>query len=348
MTPNRMCGPAAFALACIALLSAGSGAATAQPAGTALVIGNGTYASLPAVPACPVSAHAVAAALGTLGFDVIERTDASSGGVDAAIAALAKRLADKPGGPVVMYFCGHAMGFNGRPFVLPASATITRPSDALTQGVLAKALFDVLVRGNTRVGIVAIDIVPVGDASVPIGTETLAEVPAPDGVGAIAVTGTPNGADVTPLATALTAALAGPTVQSGPLLAAVQQQLTGVGGTAVGLFRPPVATGYLAGAPPPPLPPAQPGSPAVVPPAALPAVAPAILAATIPDEAGMTEANRQRVQDALVRLGYYAGRVDGVFGPETRAAIRRFQHEIGAEMTGRLTAEEANRLVAKR
>jgi hypothetical protein len=33
-------------------------------------------------------------------------------------------------------------------------------------------------------------------------------------------------------------------------------------------------------------------------------------------------------------------------GPLTRAAIRRFQHDIGAEMTGHLSAEEASRLVS--
>lgn len=62
----------------------------------------------------------------------------------------------------------------------------------------------------------------------------------------------------------------------------------------------------------------------------------------------MTEADRRRVQAALAQLGYYDGRVDGRFGPETRAAIRHFQHEIGADMTGRLTPEQAGRLVAGR
>jgi peptidoglycan hydrolase-like protein with peptidoglycan-binding domain len=59
----------------------------------------------------------------------------------------------------------------------------------------------------------------------------------------------------------------------------------------------------------------------------------------------MTESDRRRVQTALVRLGYYDGKVDGIFGPDSRAAIRRFQHELGADMTGRLTATQASRLV---
>jgi len=47
----------------------------------------------------------------------------------------------------------------------------------------------------------------------------------------------------------------------------------------------------------------------------------------------------------LAKIGYYSGRIDGTFGPETRAAIRRYQFEIKAELTGRLTAEQATRLV---
>jgi peptidoglycan hydrolase-like protein with peptidoglycan-binding domain len=61
----------------------------------------------------------------------------------------------------------------------------------------------------------------------------------------------------------------------------------------------------------------------------------------------MSEANRRQIQEALHRVDYYRGPVDGIFGPLTRAAIRRFQREIGADITGYLTAEEANRLVSR-
>jgi peptidoglycan hydrolase-like protein with peptidoglycan-binding domain len=68
----------------------------------------------------------------------------------------------------------------------------------------------------------------------------------------------------------------------------------------------------------------------------------------MPAEAAMTEFDRRTVQSVLLRLGYYDRAVDAVFGPETRAAIRRYQHEIGSEMTGFLTAEQATRLVNSR
>jgi peptidoglycan hydrolase-like protein with peptidoglycan-binding domain len=60
----------------------------------------------------------------------------------------------------------------------------------------------------------------------------------------------------------------------------------------------------------------------------------------------MSEANRRQVQEALHGLGYYDGPVDGIFGPLTRASIRRFQVSIGEEETGRLTAAEVGRLVS--
>ena len=62
----------------------------------------------------------------------------------------------------------------------------------------------------------------------------------------------------------------------------------------------------------------------------------------------MSAANRRQIQEALRRLDYYKGPVDGILGRKTRAAIRRFQHEIKADTTGHLTAEEANRLVTSR
>ena len=71
----------------------------------------------------------------------------------------------------------------------------------------------------------------------------------------------------------------------------------------------------------------------------------AAMALAMPDEDKMSEANRREVQEALHGLGYYNGPVDGIFGPLTRASIRRFQDSIGEEVTGRLTAAEAGRLV---
>ena len=86
-------------------------------------------------------------------------------------------------------------------------------------------------------------------------------------------------------------------------------------------------------------------TPTLNPPSASPTGSPL---ATMPDESRMSRADRVRVQEKLRELGYYKDKPDGIFGRLTREAIRRFQSSIGAKATGRLTAEEASRLVSTR
>jgi peptidoglycan hydrolase-like protein with peptidoglycan-binding domain len=63
---------------------------------------------------------------------------------------------------------------------------------------------------------------------------------------------------------------------------------------------------------------------------------------------GMTalaaDAQTRNVQQQLSDLGFYYGEVDGVAGPETEAAIRRFQIRNGISVTGTLTPETAEKL----
>lgn len=321
----------------VALLLA-SPALQAAPAREALVIGNGTYSALAPLPACLLSAHAVAAALRALDFHVVEREDVSSGGADAAIGEFAAQVAAAPGAAAFIYSCGYATSFNDRPFLAPVSARIARAADVLAQGILAKSLIDVLARGGAGPSVVAFDVVPMPEAPAALHLDALAQASLPDGLGLIAASQAKPPDAPTPLAASLVANLKGPEVQVAALLNGVQQQVGANRSVTLAAFRPPVAPGYLAGAPPPP-------PPAPSPSATTPAPAVAGPAAALPADEQLTDSDRRRVQIALVRLGYYDGRIDGVFGPDSRAAIRRYQHELGADMTGRLTAAQATRLV---
>jgi Putative peptidoglycan binding domain/Caspase domain len=321
---------------------------TAAPAREALVIGNATYGALPPMPACLMSVHAIAAALRGIGFQVTEREDVSSGGIDAAIAEFARQLLANPASSAVIYSCGYVTAFNDRPFMLPVSARITRPADVLTQGVLAKTLIDVLAQGGAGASILAIDAVPMPEGPAKLGLDALSQVNLPDGLGLIAVSQSKPPDAPTPLATALIASLRGPEVQTGPLLDAVQQQISEGKQGSLAALRAPVAPGFLAGAPPPPPPPTAPPVQAMLAPVRPPPVAPSAPPVTMPADELMTDPDRRSVQAALVRLGYYPGPIDGIFGSDSRAAIRRYQHELGAEMTGRLTATQASRLVSGR
>jgi peptidoglycan hydrolase-like protein with peptidoglycan-binding domain len=102
---------------------------------------------------------------------------------------------------------------------------------------------------------------------------------------------------------------------------------------------PPEASAPTPNAPATPATSAQPSQATALPPSAAMALA-------VPDEEKMSETNRRQVQEALHRSDFYDGPIDGIFGPLTRAAIRRFQDSIGEKETGRLTAAEAGRLVS--
>ena len=59
----------------------------------------------------------------------------------------------------------------------------------------------------------------------------------------------------------------------------------------------------------------------------------------------LSSEDRRLIQTILTQMGYYAGQIDGKFGPETQAAIRRYQLEINVDATGRLTTEQVIKLL---
>lgn len=344
---SRLLGP--FSL-CIAL-TAGMGTRAAPTADRfALVLGESTYAKLPPLAGCSVSAQVIGERLRALGFAVTEQTDASNGAMSAALIDLAGQAAAAAEPTVVIYFCGYQVEFDNRLFLVPIEASLTRPSDILTQGLPAQSFLDVAAR-KTRVGWSVLDIY----ASPPAQPEEPAAIAhfvagqttAPGHI-VMAAAETTVSTTATPLAQSLAAALAVPPVDLDQAMAAVHKNTVGgaalaVAGTGGGLTLLPPAPPPVAAVAPTP----APAPPPAPPPAAAAAPAqPTAAAIAMPEEAQYSEVDRRRVQAALRELGYYDGAVDGVFGPETRAAIRRYQHEIDASMTGTLTPDEATRLVA--
>jgi Putative peptidoglycan binding domain/Caspase domain len=341
-TPITVLTGLAFAWCCV-------NTARSEPLRIALVIANGRYASMPALTRCTASAATVRDALRGLGFEVMERSDLGRGEFDTSVGALARRLAATPGAAGVLYYCGYDMEFNGRSFLLPVSASITRDYDVLTQGIIAKSLVDSLVRGKESTGLVLLDVFRTPAASSSAGLSGLAEQIHPSN---FAVIGASNdGSSEGPTAASLAVRDQTAEAETAPdrFAAGIHRRLT----------KAPAVTAHFipAIASPSPAPAASTASPAVaVPPAPPPAAPPtpeaAVVASpaapprvTMADEDQMPEQDRRRVQVLLASMGYYSGRIDGTFGPETRAAIRRYQFEIKAEMTGRLNAEQATRLV---
>ena len=306
----------------------------AEPAPAALIVGTANYAALPPIAGCARSANAVSAALRALGFQVTERQDASTGGIDAGISEFSQHLADGKRAGFV-YICGYATDFNDRTFLLPTTARIGRPSDVLTQGVLAKSMLATVstrsgngggggVRSGTETGCAAADRPRCADAISRCRTEWELSRPVKQRRPTVP---RPSPRPWSPR-------LTGPEVRTEDLLAGVKTRLAGSKLTVAAVHMP-AHPGILAGPPQ--------AAPVAVAPAATTGPtggrsrragcrrvrdrdAPAML----PDEAQMTDPDRRKVQIALVRLGYYDHAGGWLFGPETRAAIRRYQHEIGS------------------
>ena len=57
-----------------------------------------------------------------------------------------------------------------------------------------------------------------------------------------------------------------------------------------------------------------------------------------------TKEDVKDIQGALKDLGYYKKRIDGDFGPGTRAGVKEFQVSLGDQATGILTSEQRHRL----
>lgn len=329
--------------------------AAEPPARIALVIGNGTYSSLPAVPACQVSARVMTAALRAQGYEVLERIDAGRGEFEASIGALARRLTNAPGAAAVVYYCGHITEFNGRTFLLPISASVPRDFDVLSQGVLAKSLQDSVRRAGQRSGFVVLDAFSWPGGAGGTSLTDLAEQAQAAGVAFLAAVEKQPNESPTALATVLREELGVSAADPQALVAAVRRRLSDHAEVAIAAAVAPggpnnAPNGTSASPPPPPTAPsAAGGAPAAtIPTGDSAAGAGARLSApplVVPDEDRMSEADRRQIQTSLAKLGYYGGRIDGIFGPETRAAIRRYQFELRAEQTARLTEQQATRLV---
>ncbi len=308
-----------------------------EPLRIALVIANSQYSNFPVTTRCVPSAATARDGLRAKGFEVIERNNLGRGEFDTAIGLLARRAAASPPVIAALYYCGYAADFNNRPFLLPVSAVLSRDNDVLTQGILVKSVVDSLRRAPDSAGLVLLDTFAPPNAPAGRMGQLSEQIPASTfAVIAAANDGPGDGAAAAALALRDELAVADASV-SGVLAglrrrlakeAVTVQFIAATGDVALATERP---------APPPPAAPATP--PATAP------VAPPPQQHLMVDEDRMSEADRRQVQTVLANIGYYSGRIDGTFGPETRAAIRRYQFEIKAELTGRLTAEQATRLV---
>ena len=135
----------------IAFLLAGNAAAERR---VALVIGNGAYASLPALPNPANDAHDIATLLGTFGFEVLEGIDLDRSG----FVALTGEFLDSARGAdaALVYYAGHGIQYEEDNYFIPVDASITSAYGLKSEAVSLKGLLGEL-EGLAKVNLVFLD-----------------------------------------------------------------------------------------------------------------------------------------------------------------------------------------------
>ena len=352
----------------------GIGSARAEPPPAALVITNSAYSALPKLSTCDLSSNLVAAVLSRAGFKVTRQTNVSNARLGTAIATLGEDAASMPDSRSLIYICGYAVVYSDRLFLLPSEVRLERDSDVLSQGIVARLLMSSVAGPGSAAGLVLMDVAPPpGKAALEFSSMLRPADSAHGGLIAAALPST-DAPGPAPLASAVSETVGDGRLEIGALLTSLAAE-PGVRRSLL-TMRPPADPSWLIGAPvtePPPAPvvavappapvaappiaappvaapPVAAPPPAAPPPAAPPVAAPAVTPpAAAPDDvdtlAEPNPADRRRLQLSLSRLGYYHGRVDGLFATDTMAAIRQFQRDSNADPTGKLTVKQAEQLL---
>ena len=120
----------------------------------ALVIGNGAYRSVPALPNPPNDAGDVVTALKRLGFEVTLIINASFDEMRRGLIALGRDAAGAD--MATVYFAGHGMEINGENWLIPVDAELKRDTDAANEAISLQSVM-MQVSSTTSLGLVILD-----------------------------------------------------------------------------------------------------------------------------------------------------------------------------------------------
>src|ERR1700693_1315624 len=121
----------------------------------ALVIGNGAYKNVAALPNPATDARDIAASLGRLGFEVMPPLiDGSFDQMHRALLDFGRRA--RGAEMAVVYFAGHGMEVGGENWLIPTDAELRSDPDAENEAVSLRSMI-LQVSGATKLGMVILD-----------------------------------------------------------------------------------------------------------------------------------------------------------------------------------------------
>jgi len=124
----------------------------------ALVVGNGAYSHVKALPNPVNDAKLVAETLRSLGFQVTLRTDLDLSGMKGAISEFTDAVAAKGEGTLALfYYAGHGVQVAGGNYLIPVDADIRTDRDALLKAVAANDLLRALELAGSSINVIVLD-----------------------------------------------------------------------------------------------------------------------------------------------------------------------------------------------
>lgn len=121
----------------------------------ALVIGNDTYQTLPALNNAATDARGMAVRLGQLGFDVILKLNAGRRAMGRALAEFEGKTAGAD--VAMMFYAGHGIQAGGRNYLIPADAYIEVEDDLRFEGIAADEFLAAMKTSGDHLNIIIID-----------------------------------------------------------------------------------------------------------------------------------------------------------------------------------------------
>ena len=321
----------------VLLVLSSVGSAMAQGRRLALVVGNDAYRAQSVLRNAVNDARAVASALGEVGFAVTRVENADRSRLTSALSSFAGSL--RAYDVALFYFAGHGVQVDQENYLMPTDYAGQSSSALRFDAVSASDVQEML--GRARVAMLVFDACRNNPYRGVRGGTGLAPMEARGTLVAYAAGAGEVAADSAPGAS------------NGLFTSKFVEALRTPGLTATDLFRrvrrdvyeasnaeqwPAVYDDLL--------------SDFVFRPSASAGIATSVAAppagATAGSEAalGLDRAARRRIQRGLAEAGFDPGPADGVFGPGTRAAIRRWQASRGATSTGYLDGPSAAALGA--
>jgi len=113
----------------------------------ALVIGNGAYDHVPALPNPPKDSADIAAALERLGFSVDRLANLRLDDMRKAVAEFGAR--SRGADLAIVYYAGHGMEVRGENWLIPVDAELTSDLDVQNEAITLKALMDSVAHTST-------------------------------------------------------------------------------------------------------------------------------------------------------------------------------------------------------